>query len=186
VLPFGVIKLENFRPLQQTSTRPTHLSFESPWMRGIPSALFNRELTMRRASASQASNATGGTCSAISSHEHQLLELSLTCRKQTMAPRSNRELPTNPNNNKARLPKAFFVAGLLGGYAGWPSSQVLTSHCSVFLLGSALNIESDVTLSRQTIQEFLAGATTTYVPITDQYDLYSKIMAHQARNQRAS
>ena len=54
----------------------------------------NRKLAMRRASPSRTSNATRGICSAFSNRELNLLEPSLTHRKQTAAPRSNREPST--------------------------------------------------------------------------------------------
>jgi hypothetical protein len=61
----------------------------------------NRELTMRRASASRVSaprRTTRGICSALSNRELQLLELDLTYRKQSTGPRSNRELSTIVSN----------------------------------------------------------------------------------------
>ena len=57
----------------------------------------NRKLAMRRPSPSRASaprRTTRGICSAFSNRELNLLEPSLTHRKQTAAPRSNRELST--------------------------------------------------------------------------------------------
>jgi len=61
----------------------------------------NRELPMRRASASRASaprRTPRGICFAISNRELQLLEPCLTYRKQSTAPRSNRELSTIVSN----------------------------------------------------------------------------------------
>ena len=62
----------------------------------------NRELTMRRASASRASalrRTTRGICSALSNRELQLLEPCLTHRKQSTDPRPNRELSTIVSNS---------------------------------------------------------------------------------------
>ena len=69
--------------------------------RQLCSALSNRELPMRRASASRASapwRATRGICFAFSNRELDLLEHHLNHRKQTTATRSNRELSTIQNS----------------------------------------------------------------------------------------
>jgi hypothetical protein len=72
---------------------------------------------------------------ALSNRELQLLERTLTHRKQTIAPRSNRELPTNPCpvNSHAVIPTL------------------------PFLTGSAPQAESPVTHSKQPTASFLTG-----------------------------
>jgi hypothetical protein len=74
--------------------------------------------------------------SALSNRELQLLEPRLTHRKQTIAPRSNRELSTNRccGNSHAVI-------------------TILT-----FLPGSGLQVECDVTHSNQTTEPFLPGS----------------------------
>jgi hypothetical protein len=70
-------------------------------------AISNRNLTMRRASASRASEprrTTRGVCSSFSNRELKLLEPPLSHRKQRKAPGSNRELSTNLCGNNSELP----------------------------------------------------------------------------------
>jgi hypothetical protein len=74
--------------------------------------------------------------SALSNRELQLLEPRLTHRKQTIAPRSNRELSTN--QCRGNSPTAITI----------PS----------FLPGSGLQVECDVTHSKQTSAPFLPGS----------------------------
>src|ERR1700735_99820 len=45
------------------------------------------------------------------------------------------------------------------------SSTLATRHCSSFLPGSAQNVENDVTSTKQTVGEFLPGATTAHHPL---------------------
>jgi len=87
----------------------------------------NRNLTMRRASASRlpraplakgASNAMRGICSAFFNRELDLLELHLNNRKQTTETTSNRELPTILN-------LAFHSPQNTGNSAVW---SVLNAH----------------------------------------------------------
>jgi hypothetical protein len=89
----------------------------------------------------------------ISNREHHLLERLLTYRKQTTAPRSNRELSTNErcfSSRKTNPHQSAFSA--LRSATGVP---VLP-----FLPGSAPQAECDVTFSKQRTEEFLPGATT--------------------------
>jgi hypothetical protein len=121
----------------------------------LPSALAhpygfsNRELTMRPASASRASalrRTTRGICSAISNRELELLEPSLTYRKQTTAPNSNRELPTKRNSQSSQVLS--------------PLPPQIRKWSRPLLPGSAQNVESDVTSTKQTTEDFLPGART--------------------------
>jgi hypothetical protein len=114
-----------------------------------PYGISNRELTMRRASASRASalrRTTRGICSAISNRELELLEPSLTYRKQTTAPNSNRELPTKRNSQSSQVLS--------------PLPPQIRKWSRPLLPGSAQNVESDVTSTKQTTEDFLPGART--------------------------
>ena len=82
----------------------------------------------------------------LSNRERQLLEPLLTHRKQTLAPRSNRELSTN------RCSCNFHLSGAL-------LSQDLPRQ-GPFLTGSGPQTEIDVTCSKQTTEKFLTGART--------------------------
>jgi hypothetical protein len=121
--------------------------------------LSNRELTMRQASASRsprthfakgacalrrASNAMRRICFAFSNRELELLEPLLTHRKQTTAPRSNRELSTNQCCGNFHLSGALLSSGL-------PRQMQ-------FLTGSAPQTEFDVTHRKQTTAQFLTGS----------------------------
>ena len=72
----------------------------------------------------------------LSNREHELLESSLTHRKQSVASQSNRELSTNPRCGNSR-------------------SLIAVPR---FLTGSASQTEFDVTHSKQTTAHFLTGA----------------------------
>ena len=89
----------------------------------------------------------------FSNREHYLLELLLSCRKQTTAPRSNRELSTDPRCFSYRKtgPQRSAFSALPNG----PRGSVLP-----FLPSSASRVECDVTSSKQRTEEFLPGATT--------------------------
>jgi hypothetical protein len=78
--------------------------------------------------------------SALSNRELNLLEPTLTHRKQTIAPRSNRELSTNRCrvNSRAVIP------------------------IPTFLTETASHSESAVTHSKQTLEKFLTGARIGY------------------------
>ena len=80
---------------------------------------------------------------ALSNRELQLLEPTLTRRKQTTAPRSNRELSTNPCRANSQFPTEFFAN---------------SSVCLTFLTGSASQTEFAVTNSKQTTGAFLTGS----------------------------
>ena len=91
--------------------------------------------------------------SGISNRELGLLEHALTHRKQTRAPRSNRELSTNHRGFDSRQTNRQQNA----------SSALPSGTCGPllpFLPGSASQAECDVTYSKQRTEEFLPGATT--------------------------
>ena len=164
MLPFGVIKLENFITLHRSSTEPTRFgptfglhqfrgcSGSSPTCYGIsplPGSLSCQlhpqgNLAPRRD---------------ISNREHRLLEPSLTHRKQTAAPRSNRERSTNPFCGNHQVPIA-----LPPSITGSPRASLANgSVClSTFLPGSAQCVGCDVTHSKQKTATFLTGARTVH------------------------
>ena len=107
---------------------------------GLPRAYFAKGACALR----RASNATRGICFALSNRELELLEPPLTHRKQTTAPRSNRELSTN------RCSCNFHSSGALLSN-GLPRQM----H---FLTGSAPQTEFDVTYRKQTTAHFLTGS----------------------------
>jgi hypothetical protein len=118
----------------------------------------NRELTMRQASAPRLPRAhfakgasapqrtMRGTRFVLSNRELELLEPPLTHRKQTTAPRSNRELSTTQCSYNFHLSGALLSNGL--------------PHQTQFLTGSGPQTEIDVTCSKQTTEKFLTGART--------------------------
>jgi len=123
----------------------------APWrtVRGICSPISNRELTMRRASASRASapwRTTRGICPVFANRELELLEPSLTYRKQTKAPSSNRELSTNLCRNNSQLPL--------------PNLPQIRKWSRPLLTGSAPQTEIGLTYRKQTTEYFLTGART--------------------------
>ena len=123
-----------------------------------PYGISNRELTMRLASASRLSRAhlakgasapwgtARGICSAFSNREPELLEPSLTYRKQTTAPSSNRELPTKRNSQSSQVLS--------------PIPPQIHKWSRPLLTGSAPQTEFDVTYRKQTTEKFLTGART--------------------------
>jgi hypothetical protein len=80
----------------------------------------------------------------LSNRELELLEPSLTHRKQTTASRSNRELSTNQCSCNFHLSGALLSNGLL--------RQIQ------FLTGSAPQTEFGVTYRKQTTAQFLTGS----------------------------
>jgi hypothetical protein len=118
-------------------------------------AISDRELTMRRASASRPSAprrttrglpAVAGICSALSNREPNLLEPSLTYRKQMTAPAPNRELSTNLSGRNSQLPL--------------PNLPQIRKWSRPLLTGSALQTEFGLTYRKQTTEKFLTGART--------------------------
>src|SRR5580658_5703881 len=103
-------------------------------------------MTPLRSSASQTDGVVRGIRSTLSNREPELLEPSLTDRKQTNRPRSNRELPTKrcSNNFQILLP---------------PLAQIC-KWSRPLLTGTALQTEFDVTSRKQTTEKFLTGART--------------------------
>jgi hypothetical protein len=111
----------------------------------------------------------------LSNRERHLLEHPLTYRKQTRAPRSNRELSTNQrradfavlippygflNASPRRTVRTSHLRAMPKKEAALTShSPLATSHWS-FLPGSASQAERDVTYSKQKTEEILPGATT--------------------------
>ena len=141
------------RPASASRLRRAHLakgaSEPRRTTRGICSTFSNRELTMRRASASRASalrRTTRGICSAISNREPNLLEPSLSYRKQTTAPSSNRELPTKRNSQSSQV-----LSPLPPQIHKW-SRPLLTE--------SAPQTEFNVNYRKQTTEKFLTEART--------------------------
>ena len=123
-----------------------------------PYGISDRELTMRPASASRLSRAhlakgasapwgtARGICSAFSNREPELLEPSLTYRKQTTAPSSNRELPTKRNSQSSQV-----LSPLPPQIHKW-SRPLLTESDS--------QTEFDLTCRKQTTEKFLTEART--------------------------
>ena len=114
-----------------------------------PYGISNPELTMRRASASRASaprRTTRGICAAFSNREPELLEPSLTYRKQTTAPSSNRELPTKRNSQSSQVLS--------------PIPLPIHKWSRPLLIESDPQTKFDVTHSKQTTEKFLTEART--------------------------
>jgi hypothetical protein len=87
-----------------------------------------------------------GICSAFSNREPHLLEPSLTYRKQTTAPRPNRELSTNLwGNNSKVLPLNL---------------PQIRKWSRPLLIDSAPPIEFGLTYRKQTTEKFLTDART--------------------------
>jgi hypothetical protein len=97
----------------------------------------------------------------FSNRELQLLEPPLTHRKQTVAPRSNRELSTNQcsYNSRALVPRCSFLSGSLRSLSGLVARHYPLATRPV-LTGSGTQTEIDVTRSKQTTEKFLTGART--------------------------
>jgi hypothetical protein len=102
--------------------------------------------------------------SALSNRELNLLEPTLTHRKQTIAPRSNRELSTNPCRANSYFPTEFFAN---------------SSVCLTFLTGSASQTEFAVTNSKQTTGAFLTGSR--FARYGAGIDTLSRVAQHGAR-----
>ncbi len=83
----------------------------------------------------------------LSNRELQLLEPTLTHRKQTIAPRPNREFSANPCLRNSVLRSVCTIY-----------SALATHHCSAFLTGSDPRTKSSVTDSKQTTATFLTGS----------------------------
>jgi hypothetical protein len=152
-----------------------------------PYGISNRDLTMRPASASRLTRAhlakgpsaprrtTQRLCFAISNREPELLELSLTYRKQTKAPSSNRELTMRrasasrasaPRRTTRGICSAFSSSGLPTNLGG-NNSQLLPQNLPqirkwsrALLTGSALQTEFGLTYRKQTTEKFLTEART--------------------------
>ena len=93
-------------------------------------------------------NAPTSLAKPLSNRELHLLEPALTHRKQKTAPRSNRELSTNPCRANSYFPTEFFA-----------NSAV----CLTFLTGSASQTEIAVTPSKQTLATFLTGSRIAHM-----------------------
>ena len=129
----------------------------------------NRELRMRQASVSQASaprRTTRGFVFAFSNRELELLEPSLNHRKQTVAPRSNRELSTNQYYGNSHFPRVRLgrTKGLLQPLSRTSRLSALTQEGALItrdssvLTGSGPQTEMAVTYRKQTPAHFLTGA----------------------------
>src|ERR1700689_270282 len=90
-------------------------------------------------------HARSSSANALSNRELELLEPRLTHRKQTTAPRSNRELSTNRcrANSHAVIPILTFLTGLPRAF--FANSSVCAAR---FLPGSGLRVEFAVTHSK--------------------------------------
>jgi hypothetical protein len=99
------------------------------------------------------SHARSSITNALSNRELELLERRLTHRKQTIAPRSNRELSTNLciANSHFRSVRTRHLLALT------QEGPLVTSH-RPFLTGSASQTEFAVTHSKQTTAPFLTGS----------------------------
>jgi hypothetical protein len=100
-------------------------------------------------------HARSAIADALSNRELELLEPILTHRKQTIAPRSNRELSTNRcrANSHAVIPILTFLTGLPRAF--FANGSVCAAR---FLPGSGLRVEFAVTHSKQTTAPFLTGS----------------------------
>jgi len=103
------------------------------------------------------SHARSSVANALSNRELQLLEPRLTHRKQTNAPRSNRELSTNRGRGNSHF-RSVRTSHLLA------LTQEGSTSKRPFLTGSASQTESPVTHSKQTTAPFLTGARTHIKP----------------------
>jgi hypothetical protein len=117
-------------------------------------------------------HARSSIANALSNRELQLLEPRLTHRKQTIAPRPNRKLSTNPCFRKSDLRGICTSHSLALTQEGplvtshWPVLPGLTKAffgkgwvcTSTFLTGSGSQTESSVTHSKQTTAPFLTGS----------------------------
>jgi hypothetical protein len=92
---------------------------------------------------------------ALSNRELQLLEPRLIHRKQTIAPRSNRELSTNLYrcNSHAVIATQTFLTGLPRAF--FAKGSICATR---FLTGSRMQTEFAVTHSKQTTAPFLPGS----------------------------
>jgi hypothetical protein len=141
--------IETRSGMKMSDTKP-------PCACGLPRALLGQDV--RRAQDSRLAPLQG-----LSNRELELLERPLTHRKQTMAPRSNRELSTNQCSCNSRLTGASFPDVLLRRrqfLAGFPrASFAKGSICSGALLpGSGSQVEIAVTHSKQSTDESLPGS----------------------------
>ncbi len=103
----------------------------------------------------------GSIANALSNRELELLEPRLTHRKQTIAPRSNRELSTIRCRgiSHAVVPILTFLTGLPRAF--FAKGSVCTS---TFLTGSGSQTESSVAHSKQTAAPFLTGSRIVTTP----------------------
>jgi hypothetical protein len=96
---------------------------------------------------------------ALSNRELHLLELTLTHRKQTIAPRPNRELSTNPRFRNSVLRSVFTSHSL----AVTLEASLAAHPYFAFLTETASHSETGVTHSKQTIAPFLTGARIAHL-----------------------
>src|ERR1700691_1343197 len=120
----------------------------SPFLPGARTPQFGS----RRFSRGGQCHAQISTAKPLSNRELELLEPRLTRRKQTVGPRSNRELSTNP---------CFCISDLRRAFTGHSFTQtkkgpLTASHWS-FLPGFASRVEIAVTHSKQSVETFLPG-----------------------------
>jgi hypothetical protein len=162
VLAFSVIKLENFRALHKNSIEPARFGFPSPRRhlltfrasQALPRAAKREELRSCRLFGPGANLAPG-----ISNRELHLLERLLTYRKQTTAPRSNRELSTNQRGDNSYVP-GFLPSSLTSSTEAFVAKN--SALPSAFLPGTSRYVESDVTHSKQKTAPFLPGTRNAH------------------------
>jgi hypothetical protein len=148
-------RYESFRYIETRSGMKL-IDTKLPCAFGLPRTFFLKDV--RRVQGSKLVPLQG-----VSNRELELLERPLTDRKQTVAPRSNRELSTNQCSCNSRLTGASFpdVLPCRTQYlAGFPrASFAKGSICSGALLpGSGSQVEIAVTHSKQSTDEFLPGS----------------------------
>jgi len=162
VLAFSVIKLENFRALHKNSIEPALLGSPSPQrhllaFRATQTLPLAAQPGKGRSSHELRPDANFASRPGISNRELHLLEHLLTYRKQTTAPRSNRELSTNQRGDNSYVP-GFLPPSVNGSTEACAAKN--PAIATTFLPGTAQYVESDVTHSKQTTAPFLPGTRT--------------------------
>jgi hypothetical protein len=155
--------------------------------RGLPIALFVKDV--RRAQDSKLVPLQG-----LSNREHQLLERPLTHRKQTMAPRSNRELSTNQFscNSRVLVPLYSFSNGSLRSVSGASHLLALTqegplaTRHSPVLTETASHSRMAVTYRKQTTEKFLTGARIAHLETRQRARMDAQISAKLAAQMKGN
>jgi hypothetical protein len=123
----------------------------APSLPGARTAQFGSRTLSRDAHC----HARSSIANALSNRELRLLEQRLTHRKQTIAPRSNRELSTNRCrfNSRSVIPTQTFLTGLPRAF--FAKGSVCATR---FLTGSGMQTKFAVTHSKKTTAPFLTGS----------------------------